>query len=142
MNTRLLICGLVILLVANILMLFVTPSQLSPSREGFANYYLQNGAGAGGGRDSYQPIGAFDGVRLETGNNVSQWKYNTPNEPLNGPEFEPGPDSLFLFKNNQCKPECCGGSFSCDGGCVCTTPQQRALIAGRGGNRTSPAGDI
>jgi len=49
MNTRLLICGLVILLVANILMLFVTPSQLSPSREGFANYYLQNGAGAGAG---------------------------------------------------------------------------------------------
>jgi hypothetical protein len=142
MNTRLLICGLVILLVANILMLFVTPSQLSPSREGFADYYLQNGAGAGAGRDSYQPIGAFDGVRLETGNNVSQWKYNTPNEPLNGPEFEPGPDSLFLFKNNQCKPECCGGSFSCDGGCVCTSPKQRALIAGRGGNRTSPAGDI
>ena len=64
MNTRLLICGLVILLVANILMLFVTPSQLSPSREGFANYYLQNGAGAGTKGDSYQPIGAFDGVRL------------------------------------------------------------------------------
>jgi hypothetical protein len=143
MNTRLLICGLVILLVANILMLFVTPSQLSPSREGFANYYLQNGAGAAStGRDTYQPIGAFDNVRLETGNNVSQWKYNTPNEPLMGPEFEPGPDSLFLFKNNQCKPECCGGSFSCDGGCVCTSPKQRALIAGRGGNRTSPAGDI
>ena len=72
-------------------MLFVTPSQLSPSREGFANYYLQNGAGAGAGGDSYQPIGAFDGVRLETGNSVSQWKYNTPNEPMMGPEFKPVP---------------------------------------------------
>ena len=102
----------------------------------------ENGGGAGAGSDAYQPIGAFDGVRLETGNTVSQWKYNTPNEPLNGPEFKPGPDSLFMFKNNQCKPECCGASFSCDGGCVCTTPQQRALIAGRGGNRTTPGGDF
>ena len=142
MNTRLLIAGLVVLLIANILMLFIAPSQLSPSREGFANFYLQNGGGAGGGKDAYQPIGAFDGVRLETGNAVSQWKYNTPNEPLNGPEFKPGPDSLFMFKNNQCKPECCGASFSCDGGCVCTTPEQRNMIAGRGGNRTTPGGDF
>ena len=57
-------------------------------------------------------------------------------------EFEPGDDNLFMFKNNQCKPECCGSSFSCGGGCVCTSPKQRNLIAGRGGNRTEPAGDI
>ena len=142
MKTQILIAGLVILLLANILMLFLSPSQLSPSSEGFANFYLQNAGGSGSGGDAYQPIGAFDNVRLETGNNVSQWKANTPNEPLMGPEFEPGPDSLFMFKNNQCKPECCGSSFSCDGGCVCTSPKQRELIAGRGGNRTSPAGDI
>jgi len=43
-----------------------------------------------------------------------------------------------MFKNNQCKPECCGASFSCDGGCVCTTPEQRDLINQRGGNRTQP----
>ena len=142
MNTGFLITGLLILLVANLLMLYLTPSQLSPSREGFANYYLAEAGGAGKGRDSYQPIGAFDGVKLDTGNKYSSWRYTAPNEPLMGPEFTPGNDELFMFKNNQCKPECCGASFSCGGGCVCTTPQQRQYIAGRGGNRTEPAGEF
>jgi hypothetical protein len=103
--------------------------------EGFDSYYLEN---AGGAKEQYAPVGAFDGVRLSTGNNVSNWRYTAPNESLMGPEFSPDADNLFMFKNNQCKPECCGASFSCGGGCVCTTPQQRQYIAGRGGNRTEP----
>lgn len=103
--------------------------------EGFATFTPDL---AGGAKDLYQPIGAFDGVKLSTGNSVSSWRYTAPNESLMGPEFKPGPDSLFMFKNNQCKPECCGSSFSCGGGCVCTTPAQRQYIAGRGGNRTAP----
>lgn len=101
-------------------------------KEGFTNRFLDN---AGGARDLYQPMGAFDGVSLPTG------RQTLPNEPLLGAEFTPGDDSLFIFKNNQCKPECCGASFSCSGGCVCTTPQQRDYINGRGGNRTAPADD-
>ena len=104
-------------------------------REGFASYLLESGAGA---KDNYQPMGAYDGVQLKTGNTTSTWRYTSPNEKLLGDEFTPGPDSLFLFKNNQCKPECCGSSFSCGGGCVCTTPEQRQYIAGRGGNQTAP----
>jgi hypothetical protein len=103
--------------------------------EGFSSFGLEN---AGGAKDVYQPMGQFDGVKLSTGNTVSQWRYTAPNEPLTGAEFVPGDDALFMFKNNQCKPECCGASFSCGGGCVCTTPQQRQYIAGRGGNRTEP----
>ena len=103
--------------------------------EGFNSFYLEN---AGGAKEHYAPVGAFDGVKLSTGNSVSGWRYTAPNEPLLGAEFQPGADSLFMFKNNQCKPECCGASFSCGGGCVCTTPQQRQYIAGRGGNRTEP----
>ncbi len=103
-------------------------------KEGFESYSLATGGGA---KDKYEAIGPFDGVKLSTGNN-SSWRYTAPNEPLLGPAFAPGPDSLFMFKNNQCKPECCGASFSCDGGCVCTTPQQRDFINQRGGNRTLP----
>jgi len=105
-------------------------------KEAFSSYFLENGAGSG---DAYQPMGAYDGVQLPTGND-SSWRYTAPNEKLVGgaADFQPGPDSLFMFKNNQCKPECCGASFSCDGGCVCTTPQQRQYIASRGGNRTQP----
>ena len=108
--------------------------------DGFANY---SGSPAGA-RSIYEPIGAFDGVKLETGNNVSSWRYTSPNEALSGnfPKFEPGPDNLFMFKDNQCKPECCGSSYSCGGGCVCTTPEQRDFINHRGGNRTSPESGV
>ena len=114
-----------------------------PKKAGFADNKAKSGFmnySAGGAKDAYEPMGAFDGVRLDTGNNVSTWRYTSPNEPLQGnfPKFEPGPDNLFMFKDNQCKPECCGASYSCDGGCVCTTPEQRNYINQRGGNRTSP----
>jgi hypothetical protein len=104
-------------------------------KEGFASYLLEEAAGS---KDNYQPMGAYDGVQLKTGNTTSTWRYTAPNEKLMGDEFVPGPDSLFMFKNNQCKPECCGASFSCGGGCVCTTPEQRQMLAGRGGNQTAP----
>lgn len=110
-------------------------ASMNPMRkEPFQSYSLAEGGGA---KDKYEPIGPFDGVKLSTGNS-SSWRYTAPNEPLMGPEFTPGADSLFIFKNNQCKPECCGASFACDGGCVCTTPQQRDYINQRGGNRTLP----
>jgi hypothetical protein len=168
MRTTILISALVLLLVANVIMMYFTPfglvnmeafqgAVITPaatmgsaaavmpppakkdasgnSMEGFSTYNLASGAGAG---EQYMPMGAFDNVRLSTGNKVSSWRYTAPDEPLLGPEFKPGPDSLFIFKNNQCKPECCGASLSCDGGCVCTTPQQRDYINQRGGNRTHP----
>ena len=102
--------------------------------EGFANYLL-GGAPSG---DGYMPIGAYDNVVKRPAHGMSNWRDTAPNEPLLGPEVEIGPDNLFLFKNNQCKPECCGASFSCGSGCVCTTAKQRDFIASRGGNRTAP----
>ena len=110
-------------------------SKVNTPVEGFASYDVSN---AGGAKDVYQPIGQYDGVKLSTGNSVSEWRYTAPNEPLTGAEFVPGDNELFMFKNNQCKPECCGASFSCGGGCVCTTPQQRQYLASRGGNQTAP----
>jgi len=166
MKRAVLLTGLAIIVIANFLMIYYAPYGVSPM-ENFQNAMNTNAmnapapnapapnappanapsmnvvegfqlASAGGAGTMYQPMGQFDGVKLSTGNSVSGWRYTAPNEPLTGPEFQPGDDSLFMFKNNQCKPECCGASFSCGGGCVCTTPQQRQYIAGRGGNRTSP----
>uniref|UniRef100_A0A6C0DFI8 Uncharacterized protein n=1 Tax=viral metagenome TaxID=1070528 RepID=A0A6C0DFI8_9ZZZZ len=111
------------------------PPAGTPIKEGFNSYFLEN---AGGAKADYKPMGAYDGVQLPTGNTISKWRYTAPNEKLLGDEFVPGPDSLFMFKNNQCKPECCGSSFSCGGGCVCTTPEQRQYVASRGGNSTKP----
>lgn len=106
-----------------------------PPAEGFMDYLT-----AGFGTPS---IGMYDGRNMAAGlmNPINQgFKKSTPNEPLAGPPVEVGPDNLFYFKNNQCKPECCGSTLACDGGCVCTTPEQRNFINTRGGNRTS--GDI
>lgn len=132
MKVAFVVTGLLIIFVANVLVMYRGSN--SRSYEGFAAPpSLVEAAGT-----KEAAIGAYDGVRLPTGNNTSVWRYTAPNEKLLGDEFQPGPDSLFMFKNNQCKPECCGASFSCGGGCVCTTPKQRQYLAGRGGNRTAP----
>jgi hypothetical protein len=133
MKTGFLLTGLVLLLVANLLMVYSNPFT---SGEGFSNYYLQNAGSSGMGKYKYEPIGVFDDVRVTPSNGVSQWRDTLPNESLLGPAFQPGPNSLFIFKNNDVKPECCSSSYSSDMGCVCTTPEQRAYINQRGGNRT------
>jgi hypothetical protein len=135
MHTSFLVTGLILIVVAAILMMYNVRAEafaMANANEGFADYFMN--AGAYG--KSYESIGPFDNVALKPSNGVSQYRNTAPNEPLMGPAFEVGPDNLFMFKNNQCKPECCGASFSCDGGCVCSTPEQRQLINMRGGNRT------
>ena len=155
-RTTFLISALCLLILANVLMMSYASPVFKATGEGFADFMGKKAGFAnpkkqtagfrnyspGGAKDLYQPIGNFDNVRLETGNSVSNWRYTSPNEPLNGPEFNVGDDNLFMFKNNQCKPECCGASYSCDGGCVCTTPQQRTYLNQRGGNRTSPESGV
>lgn len=133
MKIGFLITGLVLLLIANLLMV---QSGDSMSNEGFLNYFLENAGESGFGASKSTPIGAFDGIRVKPSNNISSWRETEPNQPLLGAEFQPGPDSLFLFKNNNVKPECCSSSYSSDTGCVCTTAQQRNYLNTRGGNRT------
>lgn len=153
-STVFLITCLAILALANVLMLSGMTNYAN-DKEGFFNYVMNGGAGddeegfgnyqlsGAGNGSSYQAIGVYDNVVKVPANGVSAWRDTLPNEPLAGPEFKgPSPDNLFMFKNNQCKPECCGSSFSCGGGCVCTTPAQRQMIAGRGGNRTMPEDGI
>ena len=132
---HLIFLGGLILLVAAALMLSKSRLVAGPTKEGFTTYFLEN---AGKYNKDSSKMGPFDGVKLTCPDGGSAWKCNTPNEPLNGPAFEPGENSLFMFKNNQCKPECCPSSYACDGGCVCTTADQRQVIASRGGNRTTP----
>ena len=131
-RTTFILVMLGLLLLANFLM--ITGFTNYPTSEGFADYIL---SGASVGKD-YEAIGTYDNVVTKPAHGQSNWRGPAPNEPLLGPEVEVGPDNLFIFKNNQCKPECCGASFSCGSGCVCTTAKQRDMIASRGGNRTEP----
>jgi hypothetical protein len=47
------------------------------------------------------------------------------------------PNDMFMFAYNQCRPECCPSTYSCDKGCVCTNKQQREFLNSRGNNRNS-----
>ena len=126
MRTGFLMTGLLLLIIATLMMSYMTVP--NGSFEGFMNY------AATASEVNANPIGAFDGVKLVVGpDGRSKDDVHTV-----GGSFTPGPDNLFIFKNNECKPECCGSSFSCGGGCVCTTPDQRKYINQRGGNRTVP----
>jgi hypothetical protein len=115
----------------------LAPGAVAPATgmaESFMDY-LQNGFGTA-------PIGSYDGRNMTAGLPAAAqgFRANHPDEPLNGPYLTPAADNqsgLFIFQNNQCKPECCGSTLACDGGCVCTTPQQRDFINTRGGNRMS-----
>ena len=65
--------------------------------------------------------------------NVSNKYYFDDNESAPNVDGEKGsPKSLFMFSNNECRPECCPSTYSCDKGCVCTTEQQRKFINNRG----------
>jgi hypothetical protein len=139
---------LVLLFLANICMLMGMTNWPQRSREGFASILLNSMSGTEGfmdtlvsgsgpgGKFATAAIGSYDGTNPGSGA-YEGWRGTLPNEPLNGPNVDtPDQDNLFIFKNNQCKPECCGATLSCDGGCVCTTPDQRNLINSRGGNRS------
>jgi hypothetical protein len=132
MRAGVLVIGLVLLLLVNFLAVYGFQGKVSS--EGFTSYFLENAAST-----NAKPIGPFDGVRLVPDNGVSSYRFNHPNEPLAGnyPPFELGMDNLFMFRDNEVKPECCPASYSGDGtGCVCTTPSQRTFLNQRGGNRT------
>jgi hypothetical protein len=53
----------------------------------------------------------------------------------NGPSIDGYPNSsksMFMFSQNQCKPECCPSTYSCDKGCICPTANQKNFICNKG----------
>jgi len=103
-------------------------SNPSTVHEGYMDY-LSNGFATA-------PIGSYDGTNMAANlpKDAQGFRARMPNVPH--PKVTIDQDHLLPFVNNECKPECCGSTMSCDGGgCVCTTPEDRDLINTRGGNR-------
>ena len=119
------------------------------NNESFINIYDKNIS-----NDNQYSMGPFSDLVLTPDNNSNLPLYNpsslytpqgTPNplEPeitklsfkSNGPTVDGTnrtPNNMFMFAYNQCRPECCPSTYSCDRGCVCTTEQQRNFINSRG----------
>lgn len=137
-RTMFILAMLALLLVANVFMLMGYTNY--PSQEGFASYIL--GSAPSSPKAGYEKIGTYDGMVNVPKNGESQWRDTLPNEPLEGPAPDVANGDMFLFANNQQKPECCPSSFSSDLGCICTTKDQRALLFSRGGNRDDPVQEL
>lgn len=138
-NTTFIIAALVLLFVANAAMAYGLTNYPATS-EAFISRVMSEGfrnpaAMAADAGDAYSPMSPLDGVKATPPHGKSAWRYKAPDEPL---DASVPPSEMFLFAQNQCKPECCGSSYSCGGGCVCTTVAQRQFLASRGGNKTSP----
>ena len=76
-------------------------------------------------------------VYTPQGNQINLYKsknstigYHQVGPPVN--DKSTSPKSLFTFAYNQCRPECCPSTYSCDRGCICTNESQRRLINKRG----------
>ena len=132
---------LVLLFLANVAMLMGMTNWPQRTREGFANHFAKSGAPTEPFMDylsngfATAPIGSYDGINMAANLPASAQGFRTrPNVPH--PTVTIDSDHLLPFSKNECKPECCGSTMSCDGGgCVCTTPEDRDLINTRGGNR-------
>ena len=68
------------------------------------------------------PDTSIDPPEMDTTDDSAQSVDGTPN----------GPKSLFMFAYNKCDVGCCDtSSYSCDGGCVCITPEQYDMVKKR-----------
>jgi hypothetical protein len=68
-----------------------------------------------------------------------QYGYNTWFKDLETNRGGPVPlpeGQLFMFGENEYKPECCPSTYSGSTGCVCVSAEQKKYLNERGGNRT------
>ena len=116
----------------------VTVGPMEPKKEekkeGFMDYLINGFDTAPIAGDDRGYAGWEPGANLP--HDSHGWRARRPNEPKVWGKYGRKDTAMLPFEENQCKPECCPSTMSCDGGgCVCTTPEDRDLINTRGGNR-------
>lgn len=52
------------------------------------------------------------------------------------------PRSMFMMAFNKCDPSCCPSTYSCSGGCVCMTDEQKNYLGNRGNNARGRCGNM
>jgi hypothetical protein len=103
------------------------PHVAPTSKESFMQQPVGKPLNAGG-------MGPYDQVSI--GGGVSGWAANEA-APITGslPSQADDPNKLMLMVDNKVSTECCPSTFNTDSGCVCLTPDNKTLMASRGGNR-------
>lgn len=92
-------------------------------------------------KDSVNELIPLDNIMVIQGNGVPDISDGTITFDQNDPSASSvdgtpnSPKSLFAFAYNKCDINCCEGSpYSCNGGCVCFTPEQKKYLSNRGQN--------
>jgi hypothetical protein len=83
-----------------------------------------------------------DKILVIQGNGIPDQNFTPTENDKNDPAYlsvdgtDKSPSSLFAFAYNKCSPECCGdsGGYSCNGGCVCITNEQKKFFGSRANN--------
>ena len=102
---------------------------IQKKKEGFqslgapVNYQMGNGV-----------IGSWETRKQQKGPSLSWRKQH--HETYKGTAVPLPEGQMFMWANNEFKPECCGSSVSSSAGCACITKAQIEYINQRGGNRT------
>ena len=122
---------LVAILCVVVVLLFVCAMDM---RETFANYCASK-------NDDHQLL---DHVSISTpiGTDLA---LGQSSDSANFPTVDGDKDSarhMFMFARNKCNIGCCPSTYSCSGGCVCTTNKQRKFVNSRGGNKTQGGGNL
>ena len=102
---------------------------IQKKKEGFqslgapVNYKMGNGV-----------LGSWETRKQQKGPSLSWRKQH--HETYKGTAVPLPEGQMFMWANNEFKPECCGSSVSSSAGCACVTKAQIEYINQRGGNRT------
>ena len=92
-------------------------------------------------------MSGFDGLAFTEMKNINQLispsrklssLLGTSYVPLRDFSAKDSKNNMFFLKDNMCSPSCCPSTYSCEGGCVCTTEQQNQLSSMRFGNNSLP----
>jgi hypothetical protein len=124
---------LILLLIVFFMLLYVYVGDnvrvVKPEREAFSTEHDKN------------TLVPLDKVAYIQGNGVPDKPFNKivfdqTDPSMNSVDGSDGtPKSMFMFAYNKCDPKCCGHSpFSCSGGCVCLTEEQKRFMSNRGYN--------
>jgi hypothetical protein len=86
---------------------------------------------AGGAKEAMSLLGAPLNYRMDhgIGGSVASWESKSSEEVGR-------PTHLFMFGDNEMRPECCPSTYSGSTGCVCVSENQMKYLNERGGNRT------
>ena len=102
---------------------------IKKKKEGFqslgapVNYKMGNGV-----------IGSWETRKQQKGPSLAWRKQH--HETYKGTAVPLPEGQMFMWADNEFKPECCGSSVSSSSGCACVTKAQIEYINQRGGNRT------